>query len=257
MRDEQHAAARVRKGAQVVEGMHREVEVEAWRGLVGDDEARLLHERAHEQHATRHAAGELVGVEALDLLAQPIRGKQLSLAGQPARGVRPSLGTRGAARHAADLLAHAHERVEIIHTLRHERDPMPAQPRERRRILRDAIEPDGTRHLGVRLVLTHEGVCEHRLSRAARPHDGQKLALVHGEREVMQHLAAAASAGEVRGRRIVAIERHAQVLHGEQVVPAGMMRGVRMAVMVVQLTSHVSHGVATRLQSVHEPPLSL
>lgn len=134
---------------------------------------------------------------------------------------------------------------------------MPAQPRERRRILRDAVKPDGARHLGVRLVLAHEGVCEHRLSRAARPHDGQELALVHGEREVVQHLAATASAGEVRGGRIVAVKRHAQVLHGKQMVPAGMMRGARMAVMVVQLASHVSHGVATRLQSVHEPPLSL
>ena len=75
MRDEQHAAARVRKVAQVVESMHRKVKVEARRGLVGDDKAWLLHERAHKQHAPCHAAGELVGIEALDLLAQPIRGK--------------------------------------------------------------------------------------------------------------------------------------------------------------------------------------
>ena len=80
---------------------------------------------------------------------------------------------------------------------------------------------------------------------------------MHGEREVVQHLAAAASAGEVRGGWIVVIERHAQVLHGKQMVPAGMMRGARMAVMVVQLAGLVGHGVAIRLQSVHKPPLSL
>ena len=65
MGDQEHAAASVGKAAQVVKGMDRQVEVEPRRRLVGDDEPRIVHEGAHEEHPARHAPGELMGIHPL------------------------------------------------------------------------------------------------------------------------------------------------------------------------------------------------
>ena len=67
MRDQEHAAARIGKAAQVIEGMDRQVEVEPGRRLIGNDEPRLVHEGAHEEHPARHAPGELMGIHPLHL----------------------------------------------------------------------------------------------------------------------------------------------------------------------------------------------
>jgi hypothetical protein len=57
MRDEQNASASVGKAAKVIKSPPRELQVKARGWLIGDDEPRLIHEGAAEQHATRHAAG--------------------------------------------------------------------------------------------------------------------------------------------------------------------------------------------------------
>lgn len=46
---------RVGEGAEVVERAHGQIQVEAGRGLVGHDDARVVHERAAQKNAARHA----------------------------------------------------------------------------------------------------------------------------------------------------------------------------------------------------------
>ena len=48
--DQQDTATLICKGAQVVEGTHRKVEVEPGGRFIGDDEPRAPHERADEEH---------------------------------------------------------------------------------------------------------------------------------------------------------------------------------------------------------------
>ena len=87
-----------------------------------------------------------VGVQARRIFAQPVAREQLAAA-CAARGqghVR--------AREPLHPPAHLHERVEVVHALRHERDATAAQACEGRSVLRLAVVPDAAAHGGVRLV---------------------------------------------------------------------------------------------------------
>lgn len=97
--------------------MDGKIHVEARRGLVRHDEPRIVHDRADEQHATRHAAGELVRVHALDLRRQPIGAEEFAHALHALPTALPARTPPAAGTHY--LLAHAHERVEVVHALRH------------------------------------------------------------------------------------------------------------------------------------------
>ena len=246
MRDEQDAPARIGKRAQVVKGVDGQVEVEARCGLIGNDEAWVVHEGAHEQHAAGHAARELVRVEAIDLRREAVGGKELTLAGSSATGIRLALGSRGAAGDAANLLAHAHDRVEMVHALGHERDAVAAQGLERLGRLGLAVEPDAASYLGVWLEQAEQGIGQHSLARTARAHHGQDLARVDGEGEAVEHLAAGAAGAEERRGGVVHVEGHGEVLHREQVVAAGMVRERRVRVVVMGLVAMGGGGGAAR-----------
>ena len=246
MRDEQDAPTRIGKRAQVVEGVYRQVEVEAGRGLVGHDEARLVHEGAHEQHTARHAARELVRIEALDLRREAVGGKELALAGSSATGVGLALGSRGTPGDAANLLSHAHERVEVVHALGHERDAVAAQGLERLGRLGLAVEPDAASYLGVWLEQAEQGIGQHGLARTGGAHHGQNLARVDGEGEAVEHLAADTPGAEERRGGVVHVEGHGEVLDREQVVATGMVRERRVRVVVMELVAMGGGGGATR-----------
>ena len=160
VRDEHDAAALVGKGAQVGQGLAGQVQVEAGRGLVGHDEARLVHEGAAQKHAARHAAGKLVGVHPRDVLGQAVAGKELLAARLPALLVLAAAGE------ALHLLAHTHEGVEVCGALRHQADAVAAQLLEPGRIAFLAVKPDAAGHGGVGLVQAQDGVCQQALARA-------------------------------------------------------------------------------------------
>ena len=235
VRDEQDAAALAREGAQVVQGAHRKVEVEARRGLVGHDQPGIVHKRAHEEHAASHTARKLIGKEPLDRVIEPVGAEELALARTPALRVRPALGPRSPPRRTAHLLAHAHERVQVLHALGVHRNAVSPQAGERVLVQGLAVKPDAARHLRVGLEATHDAVGEHRLAGTARAHHGQDLALVHGKGQVAHHLLPHARCREERRGGVVHVEADGQPLHREQVVRAGMVRFRGMAVAVVEL----------------------
>ncbi len=212
MRNEQDAAAPIRKGAQVIQRMGREVQVEPRRRLVGDDETRLVHKRAHKEHAASHAARKLMRIEALRLGTQAVINKELMRASPTfRRATRPK-----------HLVAHTHERIEIGHALRNHAHAMAAERSERIPVLCHPVEPDSAIDLSVIWPLTHKGIGEDGLSRARCANDGEDLAHMHAQREIMQYLAANAPSPPERDRRIVHGKRDGQVLHLKQVVPTGM-----------------------------------
>ena len=119
VRDQQHAAARVREGAEVVERANGQVKVQTRRWLIRYDHARVVHERAAQKHATSHTARQLVRIQARHLGAQPVTLEQLL-------PTRAALGLRQPVREPFHLLAHAHHGVKVAHALRHQRQPVPA-----------------------------------------------------------------------------------------------------------------------------------
>ena len=87
VRDENHARARIGKRAQVIDSMDGELDIETGRGLIGDEDARLLHKRTHEQHAPHHATRQLVRIHVLHVGRQAIGAEQLALAHLAAHAV--------------------------------------------------------------------------------------------------------------------------------------------------------------------------
>ena len=173
VRDEQHAVSRVGERAEVVERADGQIQVESGRGLVGDDDARIVHERAAQKHAPRHAARQLEGVEPRRLLRQAVALEQ-------PRATAAALGVRHVgAREALHLPPNPHERVQVVHALRHERHAVAAQAREAPRILQLAVEPDATAHGGVRLEQAQHGIGQKRLARPRRAHHRHDLARMH------------------------------------------------------------------------------
>ncbi len=166
--DQQHAAARVGKGAQVVQGVNSQVKVQARRWLVGNDQARVVHQRAHKKDAPGHAAAQLVRIGALNVRPKAIFVKQLM---HP----RASLGR---ARRPQDLVAHAHQRVEVAHALRHHTHAAPAQRRQTRSVLLGAIKPYTAVDLRVIGPQAHQAIGQDRLARTRGTHHGQHLAHV-------------------------------------------------------------------------------
>ena len=57
MRNQHHGTSLVGKTPQVIQRMNGKVQIKTGRGLVRDDEARVVHKGTHEQHAPNHAAG--------------------------------------------------------------------------------------------------------------------------------------------------------------------------------------------------------
>ena len=72
VRNQHHGAAFVGKTPQVIERVNGEIQIEAGRGLVCDDKARVVHKGAHEQHAPDHAAGQFVRIQIHDPTVQAI-----------------------------------------------------------------------------------------------------------------------------------------------------------------------------------------
>ncbi len=156
--DEHDPAACVGKGTQVGQSLARQFEVEAGRGLVGHNEARLVHEGAAQKHTARHAAGKLVGVHLRHVLGKAVTGKELLAASLAALLV---LAVAGKALH---LFAHAHERVEVRGALRDQADAVAAQLLEPRGAALLAVEPDAAGHGGVGFVQAQDGVCQQALA---------------------------------------------------------------------------------------------
>lgn len=215
MRDEQDASALVGKAAEVLQRSLRQLEVEAGGRLVGDYDLRIVHERATEQHATGHAAGELMGIPVGDLGRQAVPLEQLRKpCGTPAgakRQGRLCLGVRiwgqgrlclgmrawGEGRPpprtrlpahscvAFDLSSDPHEGVEVVHALRHQGDAVAAQAGQRGGVLLDAVEPDAALHRRVGFEHPHDRVGEQGLARPRRPHDGYYLACMDADVQVV------------------------------------------------------------------------
>ena len=228
MRDQQHAVALVGEGAEVVQRSDRKVEVEPRRWLVGHDYPRVVHERAAEQHAARHAARKLMRIKARNLGTEPVALEQLLAA-------RFALGLRQRVREAFDLFPHAHHGVQMAHALRHERQSVPAQRAQAFRIHALAVEPDASRHRSVRLEQSQHRIGEKRLARARCAHHSHDLARVDGDTQPVEHLDIALLRLEVRRILVVHAKAHVQILDLQKVVPAVMVRRRRMCVMMVQL----------------------
>ncbi len=153
-----------------------------------------------------------MGIETLRLGTQAVINKELMHVSPTfRRATRPE-----------HLVAHTHERIEIGHALRNHAHAMTAERSERIPVLRHAVEPDSAIDLSVIWPLTHKGIGEDGLPRARCANDGEDLAHMHAQREVMQHLAANAPGPPERGRGVVHGKRDGQALHLKQVVPAGM-----------------------------------
>ena len=227
--DEQHAAARVRESAEVFERAHGQIEVEAGRGLVCDDDARVVHERAAQKHAARHAARQLMGIKARRLLVQTVAREQLPAA-RSARG-----GRNAGPGEPLHLPAHLHERVEVVHALRHERDAAPAQARKRRGVLPHAVEPDAAAHDGIRLEQPEDGIDQKRLARARRAHHRHDLAGVHRNAHVLDDGHDAPLRPEERRVLVVHAKAHLKPLYLQQVVTALVTRSRSVRVAMVRL----------------------
>ena len=235
MRDQQHAAARVREGAEIIERANGQVKVQARRWLVRYDHARVVHKRAAQKHATSHTARQLVRIQARHLGVQPVTLEQLL-------PTRAALGLRQPVREPFHLLAHAHHGVKVAHALRHQRQPVPAQRRKPRRVHALPIEPDAARYGGVRLEQPEHGIGQKRFARPRCAHHGHHLARVHRDAEVVQHLDVTLLGAEERLRFVIHAEAHAQVFHLQQMVPSRMMRVGCMRMMMMHLRIFVRRG---------------
>ena len=146
MRDKQHTATVLGEGPQIARGDGCGLIIHARRRLIRDKQPRLLHERAHEQHAARHAAGQFVRVHPLDFRRKPVCLEELPLTGHPAAGIFPPRAAIGPSGLTAHLLANAHQWIERGNPLRNQRDPMPPQAAKISRGDEAPVEP----HLAAR-----------------------------------------------------------------------------------------------------------
>ena len=114
------------------------------------------------------------------ILPRRVLGQSVAL--EQLRAPTTTLGARlVCAREALHLTAHLHERVEVVHALRHQRDAVAAQRGKRRRILLRAVEPDAAAHRGVRLEQPQHGIGQKRLAGTRRAYHGHDLARMYGD----------------------------------------------------------------------------
>ena len=147
MRDKQHTATVLGEGPQIARGHGCGLIIHARRWLICDEQPRLLHERAHEQHAARHAAGQFVRVHPLDFRRKPVCLEELPLrTDHPAASMCPYRAAVGPSASAAHLLANAHQWIERGDPLRNQRNPMSSQAAEIFRGDAASVEP----HLATR-----------------------------------------------------------------------------------------------------------
>ncbi len=177
--NQQDATARIGKGAKVCQSTDGKIEIEAGGRLVCDQQTGLLHERAHEQNAPRHAAGQLVRVEPLYLFTEPIGAKELALTGAPAVSIGTALCTGLPAGKPAYLIAHPHKGVQSVDALRHKSDAVTTQRRQALSVTRLSIKPNVPAHVLVMWKGTEQTIGKHRLAGAGRANERQDLAFVH------------------------------------------------------------------------------
>ena len=161
-----------------------------------------------------------------DLGTEPVALEQLLAA-------RFALGLRQRVREAFDLFPHAHHGIQMAHALRHERQPVPAQRAQAFRIHALAVEPDAPPHRSVRLEQPQHRIGEKRLARARCAHHSHDLARVDGDAQPVEHLDIALLRLEVRRVLVVHAKAHVQILDLQKVVPAVMVRGRGVRMMMV------------------------
>ena len=80
MRDQKDAAARIGKRSEIIERTYREIQVEPRRRLVGDDQARVIHQRTAQKHPASHPSGQLMRVALRGVGVQTVTLEQLDAA---------------------------------------------------------------------------------------------------------------------------------------------------------------------------------
>ena len=193
------------QGAQGVEDLALDDDVERRHRLVGQEQAGLERQRHGDRCALAHAAGELVWIVGEPAPAQAHQLEQLggALGGGAARGVA-ALG-----QHFDQLGADGVDRIERAHgALRHIGDIAPAQLPGRRLIDLPALE-DETAAGAIAVLGQHAHDRPHRrgLAAARFAHQPDDAALGHGERRAVDRMNHAGP-GAVMNAQVVDVEDH-------------------------------------------------
>ena len=169
---------------EAAEGLHHELSrrgVEVARGLVGEDDCRVVDEGARDGDALHLASGELIGAVEEVLLGKSHRAQ--GLPGQKLALARRDVGVDEREHHVSEHRGARHE----VERLEHE-----AQAR-RAHVGQVVVRELGDLHAleairaGGRAVEAAERVHERRLAGARRPHDGKKLSARDLQRDAAQH----------------------------------------------------------------------
>ena len=173
-------------------------EIEARRGLVGDEHPGLARDRDRPDDALTHPAGQLVGI----LAHAPLRRRDANGLQELGRAL-PRVAAAGAFVHPdrlGDLIADGEERVQRRHrVLQDHRDPLAADSSHLRLGLLhevDALEHDLARDdLGRRRQHPEQRERQGRLARARLTHDAERLALIERQGDVVHRARHAGAAG--------------------------------------------------------------
>ena len=154
--------------------------IQVVRRLIQHKDVTGLHQDLCQCQTFALTAGELVGVQARDLLGKAVAGEQLPAPGAAAGGIGAT-GRTASPRYAFHLAPHPHERIEACHRLGHKGNAAPALGGQGRRVHGTAVEPDAPAHERVGLEQAQHRVGQKRLARARGAHHGDDLPLVHGK----------------------------------------------------------------------------
>ncbi len=153
--------------------------VERAGGLIGEDDATAVHQRARDRHALLLAAGELAGA-VVDALAEAEAGEQLLGA-----GVALLARHAGIHRRHFDVVARGGAAEQVV-ALEHEAEGLAPQARERVAVERgDVLAHEAVGAAGGAVEAAEE-VHQRGLARTRGTHDGDELAGVDGEVDAVQ-----------------------------------------------------------------------
>ncbi len=169
--------------------------VERAGGLVGEDDAAAVHQRAGDRHALLLAAGELVGL-VLQAIGQAQRGEQFGRA-RMARLRRHA----GVDRGDLDVLLCGGRGDQVV-ALEHEAEGLAPQLRKLVAVQARHVAPHEAIGAAARAVQAAEDVHQRGLARARGAHDGDELAGVDLQRHVVQHLHRQLAAAVGLGHRL-------------------------------------------------------